>query len=336
MPPPYLHSLQVGSLKLESNILCAPLAGITNEPYRKLLDTYHPALLFCEMVSATAIMYEDKKTFSLLEGMQKHASPVGVQLFGASPKQVAQAAKWIEKEYAPALIDINMACPVRKVIRKNGGASLLKDEDLAVSLVQACVDLLSTPLSVKLRLGFGKGDTSVLSLAPKLEEAGAAMLTVHGRTAAQMYSGSSNVAAVQKLAEKLTIPVLYSGDMLNVEKVRAALEGSALSGVMLARGLFGSPWLIEDLFLGEEKERSLQERGAVVLRQYRYFVEALGEAVACSEMKKHLGWYSKGLKNGKEFRKEAMQCQSVSDHYRNIVDFFKLSDSSSLLQGEES
>ncbi len=324
MPPSYLHPLQVGSLTLESNILCAPLAGITNYPYRRLLDSYRPALLFCEMVSATAVVYEDKKTFSLLEGMQEHSSPVGVQLFGSDPKQLALAAKRIEKEYAPALIDINMACPVRKVTRKNGGAALLKDEALAVGLVEACAGVLSVPLSVKLRLGYGREERTVCSLAPKLERAGAKMLTVHGRTASQMYGGVSDYKTVQKLAEELTIPLLYSGDLLSLVKVRAVLEGSDLSGVMLARGLFGSPWLIEDVLKGEEKERTMQERGEVILRHYRYFSEALPEAVACSEMKKHLAWYSKGLKGGKEFRKKVMECHDVEKHLQLIADFFNL------------
>jgi len=320
---PLIKPVTIGSLTLKNNVLTAPLAGITNLPYRKLLEGYEPGIMFTEMLSATAIAYGGKKTFEMADGVEEHKIPFGVQLFGSDTDHLVKAAQAFEERCHPAIIDLNMACPVRKVLKNNGGASMLINEDTSARTIEAMVKGVKTPVTAKLRIGMKDSSINILSISKKLENAGVAAITVHGRTAAQMYSGKSNWEVVLECADQLNIPVFYSGDLFSLEFCNEVLGKGKLAGLMLARGLFGRPWLIEEVKTGQKMDLSAVETGAVVLKHFDLFISHLGEQNGAKQMRKHLGWYSKGFPGGKEFRHAVNQDQSISQLRDIIQQFFQ-------------
>ncbi|MBF0274975.1 MAG: tRNA-dihydrouridine synthase [Nitrospinae bacterium] len=314
--------VSIGSVTLENNIICAPMAGITNFPNRSILEMYKPGLMFTEMVSINALSFKGKKTVGMLEHLEKHKVPVGIQVFGSDEEYFNKAVLFIEEKFNPAIIDINMACPAKRVIRSNNGASMMRDEDKSAKIVECLVKKLKTPLTAKLRIGFDSDSLNIKSMAKKLEAAGIAAITVHGRTAKQMYSGQSDPQLIFECAEELNVPVFYSGDLFSMEYCQEILSQGKVAGLMLARGLLGSPWLIEEVIHGKHVTMSQKEIGDILLKQFDLFIQYLGEYKGFTEMKKHLGWYSKGLTSGKEFRRVVNYETSIEEQKKNIIDFF--------------
>ena len=320
----FIHPVSIGKLQLENNIICAPMAGITNYPYRLILERYNPGLIFTEMVSINALSFQGKKTLKMLENIENHRIPIGIQVFGSDTEYFKKAVFFIEEKFQPAVIDINMACPAKKVIRSNNGASMMKDEKKSARIVEELVKKLKTPLTAKLRLGFDDTSKNILSMAKKLEDAGISAITVHGRTAKQMYSGKSDPTLIFQCAEELHIPVFYSGDLFTLRDCYKILQNKKISGLALAQGLLGYPWLIHEILTGKEKTLTLQERGQIVLKQFNLFIQHLGEYRGFVEMKKHLGWFSKGCTDGKDFRKKVNLETDIKKQRNNIKEFFML------------
>ena len=321
---PLVKPVSIGSVTLDNNVLTAPLAGITNLPYRKLLEEFKPGIVYTEMLSATAIAYGGKKTFVMVEGVEEHTVPFGVQLFGSNVEHLVKAAQALEERCHPTIIDLNMACPVRKVIRNNGGASMLTDEEGSARAIEALVKAVKTPVTAKLRIGMKDNAINIFSISKKLEDAGVNAITVHGRTASQMYTGKSNWEIVLECADRISIPVFYSGDLFSLEFCNQVLGAGKLAGIMLARGLFGRPWLIEEVKTGKKMDLPLEECGKVVMRHFDLFISHLGEEKGLKEMRKHLGWYSKGYPAGKEFRQAINQEIDVDNLRHLISQFFRL------------
>lgn len=281
-----------------SAILGAPLAGITDKVYRRIMREQGIDYCFTEMVCAKALVYRNKKTLSLLD-IEGEEDYCGIQLFGADPAEMAEAARFCE-EAGAKVIDINMGCPVPKVVNNGEGSALLKNIPLAEEILRSVCSAVSVPVTVKLRRGFDGGREG-LSLALRMEEAGAAAITVHGRDRVQYYSGKADWNFIAELKSKLSIPVIGNGDIFSSADACRMLAETGCDGVMIARGMLGNPWLIQnikaELCGGELHVPSAEERANLAVRQLKESIELYGEWLGIRCMRKFLGWYIRGYRD---------------------------------------
>jgi tRNA-dihydrouridine synthase B len=314
--------LIIGSLQVKNPVITAPMAGISTRVYRDILRDYGAGLVWGEMISAQALVYNNRRTFELL-GLEGEASPSAVQLSGSKPEVLAEAARIVEEKGAD-IIDINMGCPAPKVVRNGEGASLLLDLPLAGRIMRAVCDAVTVPVTAKIRLGWSAEQINCLSAAQILQDAGAGAITVHGRTRDQFYHGQSDwsyIAAVKKL---VSIPVIGNGDVFSVYDAQNMLEQTGCDAVMIARGMVGNPWLVRDcaaVLQGQalpsppSRREVLQQALAHLRAQIERDVllchretedtsKALeeGELAAVRSMRGHLAWYIKGLPNAAAIR----------------------------------
>jgi len=301
----------------------APMANMTDLPFCHICRQVagKDFVIFREMVSSEAVVRENEKTLRMCK-FEKKERPIVQQIFGSNPKTIARAAGIIIEKFSPSGIDINMGCPVPKLTAKvNSGAALMKDHDLAVCIVKALKKAnLGVPVSVKTRLGWGSED-EILEFAPKLESAGADLISIHGRTKKQGYSGKANWEMIGKVKEKLSIPVIANGDIKTTEDIEKCLEITGADGIMIGRGALGDPWI-----LNTSKKILLQERIDIVLLHAKLHVEHYGERGIIT-FRKHLAWYFKGNRIGqevsgiKELRKRLVRVNSIEE-LESILDIF--------------
>lgn len=289
--------MKVKTLQLSQQIMLAPMAGITDAPFRKICREMGLELAFTEMVSSRGLMYENRRTQEYVRYSGEDA-PLGIQIFGSEPEIMALATKKLDMIANYDVLDINMGCPVKKIVQNGDGCMLMRDELLAAKIVYAVREQTDKVLSVKMRLGLNGQSINVLSFAKAMQSAGADFITVHGRTAEQMYSGKADWDWIRRVKEKVTIPVVGNGDILSlqdyIDKSRYELDG-----LMLARGVQGNPFLIREI-LEHSADRessqpvSLEERIRVAKRHLRYVIEIKGD-FAIAEFRKHAAWYFKGV-----------------------------------------
>ncbi len=315
--------LKIGSLELAENLLLAPMAGITNLPVRLLAREHGAALCFTEMVSVNGLVRDGEKSFSLMRSSSGDR-PLGLQLFGDDPEILAHGAR-LSEGYGD-LIDINMGCPVRKVVGSGAGSALLQDPEKVRSIVRAVRGVTSLPLSIKIRSGWNADSVNYLEIARIAEDEGADAVTLHPRTRTQMFEGRSDWSHIAALKKVLKIPVLGSGDLFTPEDVRSMFEQTGCDGVMIARGALGNPWIFREALSLLKGETAMptggEDRLDVAARHLELFVEYAGERVAVREMRKHLCWYARGLAGAAQFRAAVNRIDNKAGMEAAMREFF--------------
>lgn len=311
-----MKQLKIGNVLLENSYVLGPMAGVTDLPFRLLCKEQGAGLLCMEMVSAKGIFYNNKNTESLLQ-IHPEEVPVSLQFFGSDPKIVSEMAKRVE-ERPFSILDINMGCPVPKVVRNGEGSALMKNPKLVYELVSATVKAIKKPVTVKIRKGFDDEHINAVEIAKIIEEAGAAAVAVHGRTREQYYSGKADWEIIRQVKEAVSIPVIGNGDVASGEKAIAMREQTGCDGVMIARGAQGNPWIFSEL-LEYERSGKLPERPDVeeikktMLRHARLQIEYKGDFTGIREMRKHVAWYTKGLHGAARLRDQINQVESYAE-----------------------
>ena len=319
-----MKQLQIGNVKTDNIYILGPMAGVSDLPFRLLCKEMGAGLVCMEMVSAKAIAYQNKKTFDLMKTLPQEA-PVSLQLFGSEPELMAEVAKKIEEEPFD-ILDINMGCPVPKVVNNGEGSALMKDPKLAAEIVRAISQAIKKPVTAKIRIGFDEAHLNAVEMAKYLEDAGAAAIAVHGRTREQYYSGKANWEMIARVKEALSVPVIGNGDVTCPEDAERLQKETDCDGIMIARAAEGNPWIFRDMVEYEEKgsyqaKVSQQEIGSMILRHARLQIEYKGEKIAMREMRKHAGWYTAGCRNSSRFRGQLNQIESYEQLEELILEW---------------
>lgn len=308
--------LKIGNVELDNNLILAPMAGVTDLPFRMLCKEQGCGLLYTEMVSAKAILYKNRNTRELLK-VREEERPIAVQLFGSDPDIVSDMAAQIE-DGPYDIIDINMGCPVPKVVNNGEGSALMKDPKLVEAILSSMVKKLKKPVTVKFRKGFDDDHVNAVEIAKIAESCGVSAVAVHGRTREQYYSGKADWNIIRQVKEAVKIPVIGNGDIWKPEDAKRMLEETGCDGLMLARGAQGNPWLFSRinhyLDMGEllpEPDRA--EISRMILRHARLQIELKGEVLGMKEMRKHIAWYTAGLPHSAGIRRECNQVETLPE-----------------------
>lgn len=314
----------IGDLRVDSPLVLGPMAGVTDQPFRVLAKEMGCGLVYSEMVSDKALTYRNERTFEMLR-IAPAERPIAIQLFGADPDTMAEAAR-IVAEFHPEIIDINMGCPVPKVIKNGEGSALLKDLNRAAKIVEAVVKVVRCPVTVKMRSGWSPDQIVAPKLAAMVEQAGAAAVAVHGRTRDQFYSGQADWKVIRDVKERVSIPVIGNGDVESPEAVDRILQETGCDGIMVARAALGRPWLFKILghYLktGEViPEPTIHERFQLMKRHLQAQLAWSGDERGVLEMRKHLGWYFRGLPDAARMRDQVNQITTPEALYKLLQDY---------------
>ena len=301
-----MYRITIGGISFDNPFFLAPLAGVTDSSYRQICHQMGAGLVYTEMVSAKGLYYKDKNTDKLLE-ISRAEGPAAFQIFGSEPDMIRYAAGALA-DRENVLLDINMGCPVPKIVRNGEGSALLKDPDLVFRLVEAAVAVAGKPVTAKIRIGWSSESINGVEVAKAVEAAGAAAVAVHGRTREQFYSGRADWSVIRKIREQVSIPVIGNGDVMSGEDAIRMMEETGCHFVMIARGAMGNPWIFREakaLFEGKEKPDppSLDERIQVIRKHLDLVLRAKGEYVGIREMRKQVAWYLKGVRGSSEVRR---------------------------------
>jgi len=297
--------MNIGTLQLKNNIFVAPMAGITDTAFRTICSEMGAGLLFTEMISAKGLYYNDTKTKDLINIEDKNR-PIGIQLFGSEPDIFAKVIeRYINNNERIDLIDLNLGCPAPKIVKNGAGSALMKNPDLIGEIIYKIKRIANKPVTAKIRAGWDEDNINAVKVAKIIQEAGADAVTVHGRHRQQFYSGKANWNIIKEVKENLNIPVIGNGDIFNVEDAKAMEKQTGCDGIMLARGILGNPWLIKSLsniYNNKEIEATSKEKLNMILRHFELIEKYKGGRRAILEMRKHTGWYIKGMENAAKIR----------------------------------
>jgi tRNA-dihydrouridine synthase B len=318
--------IKLDNITLQDNVLLAPMSGVTDLPFRKLVKKFGASLVISEMIASRAMILQTRES---LKKCQKDDAiyPMSVQLAGCDPEVMAEAAK-LNEDLGADIIDINFGCPVKKVVNGFAGSALMKDEDLATRIMESVVKAVKIPVTMKMRLGWNYENLNAPSLAKKAEDVGIKMLTVHGRTRCQMYNGNANWELIARTKEAVKIPIIANGDIKNTEDAKKALELSKANGVMIGRAVYGKPWLIAQVNaelkgLPSIPTPKIEDQYEMILNHLDEMIDLYGEQTAIPLARKHIGWYSSGLKGSAEFRAKINVTQGAENVRGEIQKFYE-------------
>ncbi|MFW6035034.1 MAG: tRNA dihydrouridine synthase DusB [Halothermotrichaceae bacterium] len=291
--------MQIGTIELDIPVILAPMAGVSDYPYRQIIREMGCQLLYTEMVSSKGMVYGSEKTKQLLDFNRK-GGYISIQIFGEEPEFMAEAAKIIEKDYQPDIIDINMGCPTRKIVKNGSGSALMKTPKLTENIVTAVIEAVDLPVTVKIRKGWDEDSVNAVEIGLIAQKCGAAAVAIHGRTRKQFYSGKADWESIKILKENIDIPVIGNGDIFKVKDAEKMLKITGCDGVMIARGAQGNPWLIKRTIHYFKTGKLLPEPDYVQIIEMALYhlkksVNYFGEKKSVSMMRKHLAWYLKGI-----------------------------------------
>jgi len=320
-----LKPINVGPVRIDAPVILAPMTGVTDLPFRRVVKRYGAGLTVSEMIASQAMIRETRQ--SLQKSLWDPAEePVSLQLAGCEPHVMAEAAKLNEQRGA-AIIDINMGCPVKKVVNGDAGSALMRDLPLAAKLIEATVKAVKVPVTLKTRMGWDHSSLNAPELARIAEDLGVQMITIHGRTRCQLYKGVADWSFVRHVKEAVSVPVIVNGDICSIEDAHEALRQSGADGVMIGRGAYGRPWLIGQVMSelgggGHRPDPSLDEQLATILEQYEDMLRLYGTHTGVNLARKHIGWYTKGLPGSAELRNNVNQQADPQAVVRMLQDFY--------------
>ena len=323
----YIKPLKIGNVELINNIILAPMAGVTDKPFRKIVKEYGmPGLVCTEMASGKAIFYKDEKTKKLMDTFGEKR-PISVQIFGSDVNAMAEASKEASK-YGD-IIDINMGCPAPKVVKNGDGSKLLLNLELLGQIVETVVKNTDKPVTVKIRIGWDGKNIVAVEAAKIIENVGASAIIVHGRTREEYYSGNVDLNIIKQVKEAVNIPVIGNGDIKDSQSARKMFECTGVDGIMIGRGIFGKPWLIDeiicDLSEGEKKFIKLtnKDKLKIIEEHINFAIEENGEYVGIREMRKHLCWYLKDMPNSSKARNEINKLESKEEIIEKLTQIYQ-------------
>lgn len=320
----YLKKIKIGNVELDNNLILAPMAGVTNLPFRIICEKFEPGMVCTEMASSKAIFYNDQKTRRLLntEGEKR---PISFQIFGSDEETMGYTAKYMSK--IADIIDINMGCPAPKVVKNGDGSKLLLDLEKAKRIMKVVVENSSVPVTVKIRKGWDKENIVAVQVAKIAEEVGISAITIHGRTRSEFYTGKADWDIIKEVKDSVKIPVIGNGDIVDEETAYQMLEKTGVDGIMIGRGSFGNPWIFRNikhfLITGEKlPSPTNSERLNIIKEHIDLAVEEKGE-IAIKELRKHIAWYTKNLKNSSEFRNSINMIETKEQLIKTLNEYFE-------------
>ena len=321
----YLKKLKIGNVELENNIILAPMAGITDLPFRVICKEYGAGLVCTEMVSSRALFYSDEKTKKLLN-TNNEKRPISFQIFGSDEETFEFSANYLNN--IADIIDINMGCPAPKVVKNGDGSKLLLDLEKAEKLIKAVVKNAKVPVTLKIRKGWDKEHIVATKVAQIAEKNGISAITVHGRTRTEFFSGEVDLDIIKKVKESVNIPVIGNGNIVDEKSARKMFEYTGVDGIMIGRGALGKPWIFKQIIHYLKTgmllpEPSLNEKLEVIKKHINLEVQEKGDIVATKELRKHIAWYTKNLKNSSEFRGKINTIENSKELLNTVDEYFK-------------
>ncbi len=320
----YLKELKIGNVVLKNNLILAPMAGVTNLPFRIICEKFGPGMVCTEMASSKAMFHNDQKTKRLLntEGEKR---PISFQIFGSDEETMGYSAKVLSK--SADIIDINMGCPAPKVVKNGDGSKLLLDLEQARKVMEAVVKNSEVPVTVKIRKGWDKEHIVAKEVAKMAEEVGISAITIHGRTRSEFYSGKADWEIIKEIKQSVNIPVIGNGDVVDEETAYQMFEQTGVDGIMIGRGTFGNPWIFRNIkhFLetGEKLPSPTNEEKLEIMKQHIELAVAEKGEIAVKELRKHIAWYTKNLKNSSEFRNSINVIEDKKELIDKLEEYFK-------------
>ena len=320
----YIHKLKIGNVELENNLILAPMAGVTNLPFRTVCKKFGPGMVCTEMASSKAIFHNDQKTRRLFN-TKGEERPISFQIFGSDEETMGYAAKYVS-QFAD-IIDINMGCPAPKVVKNGDGSKLLLDLEQAQKVMEAVIRNSTVPVTLKIRKGWDKENIVAVEVAKIAQEVGISAITVHGRTRSQFYTGKADLDIIKKVKESVNIPVIGNGDVVDEQTALKMFEYTGVDGIMIGRGAFGKPWIFRNIIHFLETGEKLpdldkNEKVEIIKQQIELAVKEKGD-IAVKELRKHIAWYTKNLKNSSEFRNYINTIEDKDELINSLDEYFK-------------